>query len=140
MIMNLNFHLKIVGVLMLLLAAAHLDFPRRFDWKQDLARLSLLNRQIFEVHCFFIILVLVLCGLLSLVYTDALLQPSPLARVVLSGLTIFWGTRLFIQFFVYDVKLWKGNRFNTAMHVLFSFMWGYYGAVYAAALWRQYRG
>lgn len=136
--MNLNLHLKAVGILLLLLAVAHLGFPKRFAWKDDLAKLSLLNRQIFEVHCFFIVLTLTLFGLLSLVYTGLLLQPDPLAKVILIGLVIFWAARLFIQIFVYDSRLWKGNRFNTVMHVLFSLMWTYYTTIYAATLWHQY--
>jgi hypothetical protein len=137
--MNLALHLKSVGALLLLLAFAHLFFPKRFGWKEDLAKLSLLNRQVFLVHAFFITLVLVLFGLLSLIYTDTILEPGPLARIVLVGLVIFWAARLFIQFFVYDARLWRGNRFNTTMHVLFSLMWTYYVAVYAIALWHQYQ-
>jgi hypothetical protein len=137
--MNLALHLKIVGTLLLLLAFAHLFFPKRFGWKTDLAKLTLLNRQVFLVHAFFISLVLVLFGLLSLAYTGTILQPSPLARIVLAGLVMFWVARLFIQFFVYDARLWQGNHFNTTMHVFFSLMWTYYVAVYATALWRQYQ-
>lgn len=136
--MDLNLHLKIVGALQLALAAAHLYFPRRFGWREELEKVSLLTRQIFYVHCFFICLVLVMFGWLSLVYTGLLIQPSPLARMVLAGLTGFWGIRLFIQLFVYDVKLWRGNRFNSVMHILFTALWSYYVSVYAATLWRQY--
>lgn len=136
--MNLDLHLKIVGGMMLALAVAHLYFPKRFGWRAELADVSLLTRQIFYVHCFFICLVLVMFGILSSIYTGLLIQPSPLARIILVALTVFWGARLLIQLFVYDVKLWKGNRFNTVMHVLFTLMWSYYVSVYGAALWHQY--
>ena len=136
--MNLNLHLKIVGGLLLALAMAHCYFPKRFGWRAELEKVSLLTRQIFYVHCFFIWLVLVMFGLLSLVYTARLIQPTPLARLILWAFTLFWGARLIIQLFVYDVKLWKGNRFNTLMHWLFTTMWSYYVSVYATALWRQY--
>jgi len=136
--MNPALHLKIAGVLLLVLAAAHGAFGKRFNWEQDLAKLSLLNRQIFYVHCVFIVLVLAMFGALSLFGTGALLTPSPLARAVLAGLVIFWTARLYVQFFVYDRRLWKGNVFNTRMHLLFSLLWTYYVAVYANALWWQY--
>ena len=135
--MNLSLHLKVAGILLLGLAVAHLYFPKRFGWRAELEKVSLLTRQIFYVHCFFICLLLVMMGLLSAVWTDELIRPSPLARVVLAGLTIFWGTRLVIQWFIYDAKLWRGDRFNTAMHILFTILWSYYVCVYAAALWRQ---
>jgi len=67
--MTLSLHLKIVGASLLLLAVAHAFFPRRFGWAEELSRLSPLNRQMFQVHCFFIGLVLFMFGLLSLCFT-----------------------------------------------------------------------
>ncbi len=136
--MNLALHLKLAGALLLLLASAHLFFPRYFGWKEDLAKLSLLNRQMFYVHCFFIVLVLVLFGMLSLFCAAALLSPGPLPKAVLTGFVLFWSARLFIQFFVYDSRLWKGQTFNTGIHIFFSVLWAYYVAVYASALWQQF--
>jgi hypothetical protein len=123
--MALEINLKIVGAMLIILGIAHGAFNKRFEWKTELAKLSLFNRQMFLVHCFFIALTLVLMGGVTLLYTDALLQPTPLSRVALAAVVIFWLCRLFIQFFVYDSALWRGNKFNTSMHVLFSFLWTY---------------
>jgi hypothetical protein len=136
--MNLELHLQIVGTLMLLLAAAHVVFPKRFQWKEELSRLSPLNRQIFIVHCLFILVVLVQMGLLSLVFTRTLIESTTLAVVVLSGLCMFWVLRLFAQWFVYDRKLWLGNRFNTVVHALFTCLWTYFSVVYGWALYLQF--
>src|SRR5215471_5065036 len=125
MTMTIELHLKIVGIVLIILGLAHGAFSKRFNWKTDLAKLSLMNRQMFLVHSFFIGLVLVLMGGVSLFYTQALLQPAPLSRLVLAGTVVFWLCRWFIQFFVYDSALWRGNRFNTLMHVLFSLFWTY---------------
>ena len=137
--MSLSLQLKIVGASLLLLAVAHAFFPRWFNWTEELGRVSSLNRQVFQIHCFFIGLILFLFGLLSLCFTDALLERTLLARVVLAGLLVFWLTRLVVQLFVYDPSLWKGNRFNTRIHLLFSFMWAYYVAVFGWALWHQFQ-
>ncbi len=128
--LNPALHLKIVGLSLLALAALHLYFPRRFNWNAELAKLSLLNRQIFLVHCFFLCLTLVLMGLLALWFTDALLAPTPLGRLVAAGLTIFWLARLVAQWFVYDRALWRGDRFNTGAHLFFTLLWSYYVAVF----------
>jgi hypothetical protein len=130
----LAIHLKIVGFLLIFLGLAHAGFARHFKWKEECERLSAFNRQMFRVHCFFIALTLVLLGACSLFYTKALLEPSPLSRVFLAGIVIYWLCRLFIQFFVYDSSLWRGQRFNTTMHVLFSVLWLYVVATYSAAL------
>ena len=57
---EVTFHLRAAGVLLLTLASVHVFFPRRFRWREELARLSTLNRQIFQVHVLFIVLILVM--------------------------------------------------------------------------------
>ena len=131
--LDLHVHLRVAGALLLTLACMHVFFPRRFDWPADLAKLSLLNRQIFIVHCVFIVLILLLMAALSIFAAPLLLRRDPLAAVVSGGLAFFWFCRLVAQFFVYSPKLWRGNRFNTAMHMLFSVLWTYLVAVYGAA-------
>src|SRR5262249_29710405 len=135
--MSLALHLKLAGLSLILLGLLHAFFPRRFQWKEELGQLSLLNRQMFLVHCFFIVLVLLMFGTLALVFTETLLIPTALARVVLSGIVLFWFLRLLMQLFVYDTRLWKGNRFNTRVHLFFTLLWSYYVFVFAWALWDQ---
>jgi len=131
--------LRIAGASQIALAFAHLSFGRRFDWRNELARLSLLNRQIFQVHCFFICLVLVMMGLLGLCAPAALLERSRLGLLVAAGLAVFWGIRLWMQWFVYDASLWRGKRFETAAHTAFSVLWMFYFGVYGAVTWVQWR-
>ena len=99
-----------------------------------MARLSLLNRQIFQVHSIFLVLMLALISALLLTSADALLEPTRLSRAVLAGLTIFWGLRMLMQWFFYSPELWRGHRFNTAMHCVFSTIWVYVTGVFAMAL------
>ena len=54
---------------------------------------------------------------------------------ILAGLTIFWGTRMLIQWFYYSPALWRGNRVNTAVHLLSSMGWTYMTTTFAEALW-----
>lgn len=138
--MNVEFHLRVVGTLLLLLAALNLTLPRRFHWREELARLSLLNRQIFIVHSLFIGLIVVMMGMLSLVFTRALLTPTPLSAVVLIGLAIFWTARLIVQWFVYDRALWRGNRMHTVVHYVFTAMWLYFAWTFGWAACTQIAG
>jgi hypothetical protein len=131
---NVELHLRIVGVLLLALVALNVYVPRRFNWREELERLSLLNRQIFQVHAAFICVILVMFALLSLFYPRELLEPTPLARAVLAGLAGFWILRLLTQWFVYDRRLWRGRRFETTVHLVFSGVWTYFAATFAAAL------
>ena len=127
----LELNLRAAGASQLLLALLHLSFSRRFNWAGELARLSLLNRQIFYVHTFFVALVVAGMGVLSLVGTAALLATGPLVGWVAGGCALFWLCRLYCQFFYYDADLWRGNRFNTTVHVLFAALWSWYSLTYA---------
>ncbi|MEX2216467.1 MAG: hypothetical protein WD768_20310 [Phycisphaeraceae bacterium] len=136
--MNLLLHLRIVGVLLLVLLAMNVVVWKRYGWKAEIQRLELLTRQVFIVHSFFIMLTIAWFAAISLFYGEALLAPGPLAQVVLAGLVVFWGSRLIIQWFVYDSRLWRGRRMETFIHIAFSLMWAYFTLVYGAALAQQF--
>ena len=122
-------HYKIIGVLLMTLALLHAFFPKYFNWKAELKSLSLINRQMMMIHTFFIGVVVFLMGLLCLTFTSELLE-TKLGKTISIGLCDFWLLRLFIQFFGYSSELWKGKRFETAMHIIFSLLWTYLSAVF----------
>jgi hypothetical protein len=126
--------LKIIGAMFVGLAFMHVFFPRRFKWKEELSVLSLLTRQIMYVHTLFIALIILLMGLLCLSSAGDLLNTA-LGKRVLLGMAMFWGVRLMIQFVGYSSELWKGKRFETAIHIIFSIAWTYFTAVFAIGWW-----
>jgi hypothetical protein len=125
-------HLKIVGSLLITLSLMHIIIPKYFKWEQDLTSLSLITKQILYVHTFFIAFVVLLIGLLCLSYSHELVY-DPFGRVISLGLFGFWLTRLIFQFFVYSPKVWRGKRFETVMHVVFSITWVYFTSVFLFA-------
>jgi len=131
---TLVFHLRTVGVLMALLVVVNLFVPGRFHWREELSRVSLLNRQIFQAHTVFIVLLIALMAALLLTCAEALLEPTRLSRAVLIGLTVFWGLRMLMQWFFYSPLVWRGNRLHTVMHGVFSLGWIYVTAVCGLAL------
>jgi hypothetical protein len=128
-------NLRLVGLMMAGLAVLNLFVPKRFHWEEELARLSLLNRQIFQIHSVFLLLVLGMFAALLLVCGRDLLEPTRLARTVLTGLTVFWVLRMLAQWFFYSPDIWRGDRFKTLVHGVFSVAWVYVSAVFATALW-----
>ena len=137
---TIEIHLRIVGVLLLGIAALSLYVPRRFGWGAEIQRLTLLTRQVFVVHAAFVSLVLILLGVLLTAFAPALLAPGALPRAVLAGLLVMWAARMLAQWFYYDARLWRGHRLNTFMHVLFSAIYIYFVATFAMALVAQARG
>jgi len=128
----MELHLKIIGYLFIALAILHVFFSNYFKWKEELTSLSLINKQMMEVHTFFIALVVFGNGILNIFYTDELIN-NDFGKVISFGLFVFWSIRLVFQLFIYSSKLWKGKSFETSMHVLFTCFWIYCSAVYYLA-------
>lgn len=125
----MEMHFKIIGVLLITLALVHISFPKYFNWEKELKSLNLINRQMMTVHTFFIALTLFLMGLLCLTSSKELIETN-LGKKISFGLGIFWTVRLFIQFFVYSTSLWKGKKFETFMHIIFSLLWTYLSIIF----------
>jgi hypothetical protein len=125
----MEIHLKIVGSLLILLSLMHIIIPKYFKWEQELTSVSLITKQILYVHTFFIAFIVLLMGLLCLSYSHELVH-DPFGKVISMGLFGFWLTRLIFQFLVYSPKVWRGKRFETTMHVVFSVIWFYFTAVF----------
>lgn len=128
----MELHLKIIGVVLILLALVHTIFPKYFRWKSELRLLSMMNRQMFYVHSFFIALTVLLMGLLCLFSSGDLISTT-LGKRILLGFGIFWMARLIIQLFGYSSKLWKGKRFETFVHIAFLILWSYFSLVFVLA-------
>ena len=125
----MQWHLKIIGVFLIILAAIHVAFPKYFNWKEELKPLSIINRQLMYVHSFFIAFVILLMGILCLTSSNDLVGTTFGKRICL-GLGIFWIIRLIIQFFGYSSKLWKGKIFETSVHIFFSIFWAYLSFIF----------
>jgi hypothetical protein len=125
--------IELNGLLLLALALLHAIFPRHFRWREETRPLSLLTRQILYVHTFFIALTVGLTGLLCLSSADDLLT-THLGLKLSAGLCLFWLCRLLVQFFGYSAELWRGKRFETAVHITFSLLWLNLTACFACAI------
>lgn len=97
--------LKIVGIVQILLAIIHLFFPRKFDWKNELHKLSLLNQQMMQVHTFFIALTVFLMGILNLSSAELLIN-TELGKRICLGMGIFW------LFFLVMARKTSRNRYS----------------------------
>jgi hypothetical protein len=128
----MKIQLEITGILLIVLSFLHILFPKRFKWKDELSVLSLINRQLFYVHTFFIALILFLIGILCVTSSNELINTS-LGHKISLGLFIFWLVRLAFQFFVYSNKLWKGKKLETSIHIIFCLLWLYFCIVFLIA-------
>ncbi|GAB2665477.1 hypothetical protein GCM10027036_18780 [Flavihumibacter cheonanensis] len=116
--------IQIVGIALILLALLHLIFPRYFNWKKELAGLSVINREMMIVHTFFIALTVLLMGILCITSANELSETT-LGKRLAAGIGLFWFIRWIVQFTGYSSVNWKGKNFETAVHVFFSLFWTY---------------
>ena len=125
----MHFHLKLLGVLLVVLSLIHVVFPKYFNWNKELRYLSLINRQMMTVHTFFIALIVFMMGILCLTSSNELIDTNLGKRISL-GLGLFWLIRLFIQLFIYSSKLWRGKTFESSIHLLFTILWMYFSLLF----------
>lgn len=125
----MEFHLKIIGFNLVVLAIIHVAFPRYFNWQNELGSLSLMNKQMIYVHTFFIALIIFLLGVLCISSSKELIETN-LGKRICCGIALFCITRLAIQFFGYSSKLWRGKTFETIIHILFVVIWTYFSCVF----------
>lgn len=139
---SLAFHLRASGILLLGLAVLNLLLPGYFGWRQELDAVRRLTREVFFGHLYFLVLLLALVGTLYTAAPGALLVRGhgglTLGGAFALGGLLFWGARLGAQFLHYSPQVWRGDRFRTRMHGVFSLLWLYLTAVNAALAWRHW--
>jgi len=131
--MNLIIALKIVAVLQLGVAVLNLFLTRLLKSQEDLDKMSLLPRQVFNVHSWFVSIMLVIFGVLTFRFADQMVsgQSEP-ALWIAAAAGIFWGIRTVIQMVYYSPSHWWGKTGRTVIHVVLLLV---YGAMSATYLW-----
>jgi hypothetical protein len=104
------------GVLQLLVASANFFAPRKLQYRENLARVSPIVREVFVVQCLYIVLVLVAFAMLCFVFAKELAGASLLGRCISGFLAFFWGLRALLQVFLYNREI---KREHPIYNVLF---------------------
>ena len=96
--------------LVFLAGAAHLSIliasalvPFRLSWREELAVLSRLHRQMYWVYGGYVVLAIVAFAGISMLNAEEIADGSGLARGFSLYVAIFWGVRVCLQL-VFDVK------------------------------------
>ena len=109
--------------------------PLRLRWKEDLAALPRLHRQLFWVYGGYVVMSIVALGLICIFNAEALAAGSRLARsVCLYGL-VFWGVRLALQA-VLSVRPYLTAWWLIAGEVVLTLLFAFFVFVYGWAVFR----
>ena len=128
--------LEIIAGLQIGIAILNLFLVPLLKWKEELARMPLLLREVFQVHVWFISITLTIFGVLTLRFGQELAAPTaPLARWLLAAIGSFWLIRTVLQVSYYSHSHWRGNLSRTIVHVGCLLLYGGFAAVY---LWNAF--
>lgn len=133
-IANLELFLRIIAIAQLALAALSFFLPRILKWEADMARMSLLVREVFVIHSWFISITLVIWGVLTWRFAHEMAHaPTDLSRWLCGAIALFWGIRCALQWLHYSPMHWRGIPGRTVIHWMCFVGYGLWAAVYATA-------
>ncbi len=102
--------LRLAGLMMVGLVVANFVAAKRFRYADNLEASDTIVRQIFYVHCGYIILIIAGLATLCLGWPELLLEEG-MGRVLSSFFALFWGSRVAVQMTYYDSELRRDERF-----------------------------
>lgn len=119
------------GVFQLGVLIASAMVPIQLNWRQELASLSRLHRQMYWVYGGYVVLSIVAFALISIFNSRELASGSGLARAFCFYVAVFWGVRLVLQG-VFDVNIhltawWLkvGYHLLTLLFISFTLIYGW---------------
>lgn len=101
--------LRVAGVMLLGLVAANFVAAKRWDYSGSLAGTRVIVRQIFHVHCAYIVAIITALALLCLGW-PALLLADGMGRILSAFFALFWLSRLILQLTYYDKGMRRDDR------------------------------
>jgi hypothetical protein len=123
------------GLGQIALVAASLSIPRLLHWKEQVALLRPLTRQVFTTYAYYIVGTNLSFALISVLAPGWLLEGSGLGACVTGFIALYWGTRLVVQFFYYDRRDAPAGAIfrvaEAALVLLFLFLTSTYGLALA---------
>ena len=116
--------LLIGGIYNLLFAVFHLLFWKIFDWKNDLALLTLVNRAIMQVINLCLTFVFIIFGVISLLHPNQMIG-TDLGQTLIFLIAVFWFLRATEQIIFFKLNNW----ISWAFLFIFLIGTGLYGVI-----------
>lgn len=101
--------LRGAGLVLCGLVAANFVAAKRWNYAENLAAADTIVRQIFHVHCAYIIAIISALAVLCLGWPELLMDGS-MGRAVSGFFGLFWGSRVVVQLTYYDRNLRRQDR------------------------------
>ena len=102
--------LWIAGLVQLAIALANFVLPGKLKYRENLACVAPIIRQIFVVHSGYIVGIVLLFAALTFGFASELASGRGLGRFLAASLSLFWFCRVPLQLLYYDPDLRRANR------------------------------
>jgi hypothetical protein len=106
---NLEIGLRGAGLILSGLVLANFVAARRWKYADNLAAAVPMVRQIFYVHCAYIVAIIAALAVLCLGWPHLLLE-GKMSRALCGFFGIFWGSRVVVQLTYYDKEVRRRDR------------------------------
>ena len=130
--MNIIIWIFLAGLAQIFLVAGSLAIPKILKWQEQLKNVQPLIKQIFWTYAGYILVTNLCFGLISVLAPEALVDKSVLATSLTGFITLYWFSRLMIQFFYFDRQsfpdgklLLIGEVLLVALFVLLTIIYGW---------------
>lgn len=131
---NLPIILFAAAIGQIAIACLNTRLDKMLNWDQELNNLSLLLREVFVIHKWFITITLLIFGAITIRFAQPMgTAEFEMARWLAAGIGIFWAIRTGVQLFFYSASHWKGNKGRTAIHWILTICYGGCAATYLVA-------
>lgn len=101
--------LRLAGAMLTGLVVANFVAAKRWDYAGSLAGTKVIVRQIFHVHCAYIVAIIAALAVLCLVWPGLLLADG-MGRVLAAFFALFWLSRVIVQLTYYDKGMRRDDR------------------------------
>ena len=121
--------IRIAGIVQLSILSASMLVPAVMDYNTAMATLKPMVRKLICVYSFYVAGTILFLGLLSVLYPGQILNDGAM-KLILIFYAIFWGARLILQLFVYEMKeflkeWWMKLGYNM-LTIAFAYLTGVY--------------
>ena len=127
---NLHWILIAAAIGQLAIAVINLQLVRLLGWEAELSKVSLLVREVFHVHKWFISIIMVIFAVMTLRFSTELAGGSEMGRWLAGGIGGFWAIRTWMQWGFYDASHRRESKGRNAVHWTLTICYGGAAAAY----------
>ncbi|MFA6247324.1 MAG: hypothetical protein WC615_10315 [Mucilaginibacter sp.] len=135
---NIQTLIRVAGLAQIVLVLGSLAIPRILKWQIELAKVQPLLKQMFWTYAAYILVTNLCFGLVSLLAYHELLDGSVLATLVVGFVSVYWVSRVLLQFFYFDRNGFPTGRWHKLAEVLLIALFIFLSAVYTLAFYLNY--